>query len=1374
MSFFAGSWYPWPAFVVLALSLSVVEPAGAGDLGGDWVSRFPVPTHADLNDVAVQGTTNVVAVGNRGTILTSSDLISWAAISTGVKDDLLNVIWTGGRYYAVGNKGHVLSSLNGTNWTVTNADSVATDVLQCVAWTGSQLVVAGSYSTGTGLACVVLSSPDGVTWERRTFPSLKPIKRLVWASALLVGLMDGATASSLDGSAWAVHDLPASAANGGTGTLSLVWTGSRLVVSGDSLWASTNGLVWSEYTTTIVGVTNGTLTGVSGLNLSWTGSELVVASRTLAISYVSTDQLNFTNFSASLPGAELGAARFGTSVVMVGLAGHVDTQITNGTTAGTWTARNNVAAAVTCLGLAQSSTQFVGVGKGVSWTSPDGNTWTQHLLPSNSFQSVAWSGTQFVAAGSGVWTSPDGVTWTVTNLPADSTGNRVWYTVNWLHGRGYASGYDSGTGQVLSQVSTDNGSTWTAGSMSAVALGMASDGATPNPRLLAVGASGDVMISADGTTWSKVRVALPDGEDFYDVAYGSGQFAAVTTGGSIWSSPTGADGTWQQTLAGSVPLLGITRTGNEFIAVGSAGSVQRSFDGRYWRQGDSSISEALYRVLWTGSRLIAGGASASFVTSDGTPPTAPTLQFTTTTSSMTEGGSVGLIITLSQAWASQITVPLSYSGTASSSRYTPPASPVVFAPGDTSKYIVVASNDDHVSNSAQTIIVTLGTPTGGAVLGTATVNTITLLENDPVFDAVPVDQLVLLGSPVTFSAHTAGTVTYQWMKNGAAIGGASAASYTIAMAAVASAGSYGVAATASGVATTASAIGRLGVVTPQTSSPVVNSGGTISFATMVAAPAGSLSYQWSFDTGSGAVALSDGGRISGSTSSKLTLTSLVPGDTGTYTCVVTLGTGISPPSLTAATVHAVINALPIISPPTAIVTRVASSVDFTPTATASPTSWTVTGLPAGLAYSRLTGRITGVPVKGGITSTVTLIATNLHGSGPPVTMSITVAPLPAVTVGSFIVLLPRDGPSNGNLGGRLDLTTTAVGGFSGKLTMPATPVSFSGALGGVSSGNPGGSVTIPRAAPYGAVQLAFTIDKTTGVVATTVSSGGSTYTPIGYARAGASSAGMGAYNFALSPDVSSPVGTPAGAGYGQFTVPATGLLTVVGRLADGSAYSVSTYTATDGSIPLYSSLYSGGRGSLLGSLGLNGDAPSSFANNFITGPLTWYKGADAGNRSYAGGIALMTLDVDGGRYAPPVGTPTDTGIVMNLTAGTGNAKLAFSGAGLPASRNPNGNFTVAAPAKVTPPVPNVALTTLAFTTGTGLFNGQFTLSDMDSVVTHTTVTRVVQYYGVLIRPGGLPAMVGKGFFNLPQMPTASPPTTSANSPIESGEVTLSP
>src|SRR5258708_38277307 len=76
-------------------------------------------------------------------------------------------------------------------------------------------------------------------------------------------------------------------------------------------------------------------------------------------------------------------------------------------------------------GVAWSGTQFVAVGSGGTiLTSPDGTTWTSRTLDTSTFlgaflqgtflQGVTWSGTQFVAVGSGgtVLTSPDGITWT--------------------------------------------------------------------------------------------------------------------------------------------------------------------------------------------------------------------------------------------------------------------------------------------------------------------------------------------------------------------------------------------------------------------------------------------------------------------------------------------------------------------------------------------------------------------------------------------------------------------------------------------------------------------------------------------------------------------------------------------------------------------------------------------------------------------------------------------------------------------------------------------------------------------------------------------------------------------------------------------------
>ena len=1362
-----------PLFLVLLAVFCSVSPAVRGtDLGGDWVARFPTPTVSDLYDVATDGSARVVAVGTRGAILSSADMTTWTTINTGVQDDFLNVIYNGSQYAAVGSLGHVLTSPNGVNWNTRTPSSVSSDVLECIVWTGTKFIVGGAYVTSSNTSAgLVLTSVDGVTWQRITLPAMKPIKRIVWTGSLLVGLMSGSTATSLDGSTWAVHNLPASAANGGTSTVSLVWTGSQLLVSGSTLWSSVNGLDWSE-TGVLV---NGALLNAVGVRLAWTGTELVMTNNNFQL-LRSTDQVNFTDFSSSLPASEIGITRFGTSLVAVGIGGHIDTQVI-GTSPGTWSPRNNQTTPIDVQGVAKSPGLFVAVGVGCSWTSTDGTTWTQHPLSGNSFRTVAWSGSQFVAAGSGVWTSPDGVTWTVnSSLPADSTGNQVWFSVNWVNGKGYASGYNYTTATAMCQISSDNGATWAAGGMTELALGMATDGAATNPVIVAVGAAGAVMVSNDnGVTWTNGQEPLSSGEDFRDVAYGNSRFIAVTTGGAIWNSTDGGN-TWTRAVSAPISLMGITRTPDEFVIGGSSGNVLRSFDGIYWRTEDSTISQSIQRVLWSGMRLVGVAASGVFVTSDGTPDAPPTVQFTTDSSSITEGGSVGLVVTLSKSWNALINVPLTFSGTAASSRYAAPASPIVFKAFQTSQYIVVSTVDDHVQEGPQTIVLTLGAPTGGVTLGAMPAHTIHVADNDlaPAFTTPPQDQLVALNAPVTFSEVVTGTgtLTYQWKKNGVAISGAKSASYTIAKAAAASMGAYSVAVTGdSGSATSAATTGRLGVVTVLNSRQVVKAGAAATFTATVTAPAGLLSYQWSLDTGSGPMPLGDvTGHRTGSGTAKLSLTGSVLADSGIYTCKVTMGSGTGAPSMVATTMnYSVINGATVIDPPAVITTQVASNVDFTPTATESPTSWAISGLPAGLTYNTATGRITGKPTVAG-SYKATLKATNLYGPSAAVSLAINVSALPSVVQGSFIVVLPRDVPNNGNLGGRVDLTTTSNGAFSGSLTFPATAVAFTGSL----TGDPAthdldGAASVKVGSST--VGLAFVIDHTTGVLSLTATAGANAVNATAQALVAGTISNIGTYNFALEPDSSAPAGHPGGDGYGQCTVVSTSTkFTVAGKLPDGTAYTTSTGISADGSIPVYASI-NAGKGSLLGYLHITLDNASNFVNNAVTGPLTWYKTADATSRSYASGIPLMQLNVDGGRYTAPGGSP----IVMNLIAGAGNATLTFTGASLgTAAYHPSGNFTVAAPAKVTPPSPNQSATTLSFATTTGLFSGQFKLVDPDtSLVSHPLLTRTTLYYGILIRPGGQATIVGKGFFNLANMPTATPHTTSSTSPLVSGEVTLS-
>ena len=68
-----------------------------------------------------------------------------------------------------------------------------------------------------------------------------------------------------------------------------------------------------------------------------------------------------------------------------------------------------------------------------------------------------------------------------------------------------------------------------------------------------------------------------------------------------------------------------------------------------------------------------------------------------------------------------------------------------------------------------------------------------------------------------------------------------------------------------------------------------------------------LSYQWQFDSGSGLTNLTDGGGISGSATSSLTISNVSPGDVGAYSVIVSNAAGpvtSSNASLTIITGHA--------------------------------------------------------------------------------------------------------------------------------------------------------------------------------------------------------------------------------------------------------------------------------------------------------------------------------------------------------------------------------------------------------------------------------------------------------------------------------------
>ena len=74
----------------------------------------------------------LVAVGVDGTIVYSSDGISWTAASnSATSQSLYEVTWSGSRFVAVGRAGTIVYSEDGDNWTAASNSATSQSALRC-------------------------------------------------------------------------------------------------------------------------------------------------------------------------------------------------------------------------------------------------------------------------------------------------------------------------------------------------------------------------------------------------------------------------------------------------------------------------------------------------------------------------------------------------------------------------------------------------------------------------------------------------------------------------------------------------------------------------------------------------------------------------------------------------------------------------------------------------------------------------------------------------------------------------------------------------------------------------------------------------------------------------------------------------------------------------------------------------------------------------------------------------------------------------------------------------------------------------------------------------------------------------------------------
>lgn len=114
------------------------------------------------------------------------------------------------------------------------------------------------------------------------------------------------------------------------------------------------------------------------------------------------------------------------------------------------------------------------------------------------------------------------------------------------------------------------------------------------------------------------------------------------------------------------------------------------------------------------------------------PPALPVAGFVVDASAAAEGaGSAVAEVSLSSSSAADVTIAVLVSGTAAAgSDFTPPAALLVIPAGMTSASIVVAIGDDGTDEPDETVILELDLPSG-ALLGAATIHTLTIADDDP-------------------------------------------------------------------------------------------------------------------------------------------------------------------------------------------------------------------------------------------------------------------------------------------------------------------------------------------------------------------------------------------------------------------------------------------------------------------------------------------------------------------------------------------------------------------------------------------------------------------------------------------------------------------
>jgi hypothetical protein len=636
----------WALCAILALA----SPPARAQCTWDWIN--PRPTGSRLTHVAYSESVGLlVAVGDAGSILTSSDGTAWTIRESGTHVLLSDILWDGTQFVAVSPAEASLTSTDGISWAVhpvAPPSPFDRFFVNAVASNGTTLVAV----TEAGR---IFTSLDGISWLLQASGTTERLVDVIWDGGRFVAITSGGDVlTSSDGTVWT------SSASTGIGMNALAWNGSLYVALGaQTITTSPDAVVWTPQ------VTPGSQYYT---DVTWSGSEFVATSSSGAGTARSAD--GFTWEAVAVVGRLSGILWDGSQFVAVGFAGRIGTSPDG--SLGSWVDRftTPVTPSTNAFNdVAWDGDRFLATLANSVFTSGDGQLWTRHIANlSLNLWRVASNGNTFVAVdlrGTAVHyhsSTDGGETWTTTVSSRDPS--LVVWDVLWTGTQFIAVGSElryPGSANQSSRlpyyaVSID-GITWTETVLTSPDVtppdAPAGGGggfraiATDGSRLVAVGGrvlvdpgdpvnsplTGLIMYSDDGGL--SFHRSLPDAAvrrvlPYADIAWDGSQFVVVEdeagSTSAVWTSPSADDGDWavhptSLTDDSIFVAIDLVNSAGDLLIVGTskiggATPFYTSPDGTSWTTTEYFPSNKIQAIATNGTRVVAVGGVASILTTD--------------------------------------------------------------------------------------------------------------------------------------------------------------------------------------------------------------------------------------------------------------------------------------------------------------------------------------------------------------------------------------------------------------------------------------------------------------------------------------------------------------------------------------------------------------------------------------------------------------------------------------------------------------------------------------------------------------------------------------------------------------------------------------